>query len=253
MRVELYHFFENFKLAFGIIMRFLWTHIRKIFLGILILYIAWIFLLKKPVYQRLYGKVDPTLLIVSANDSYQDVSSDEIHTATVAGYEIEIKLVKKYAVTGYVAMIDRYSFIGAWYRSSTLKHARLYDAVSPLDLAVVHGQRADKENIDRCQLAHEYRLFSYNCPFRDVHYNNHHVIPASYNVEKGLEILQPGRVAQLEGYAVYWQGTGDFKHVRFRSAITSGQMSDMISGGSVAGLCTQLYLTKLSFDGYVFE
>ena len=83
--------------------------------------------------------------------------------------------------------------------------------------------------------------------------SNNHSIAASENIQKGLDILKEGDIAQIEGYAIYWNGTGDLKDLRFESAITLNQTSDQLAGGQKTGLCRQLLITKLTFDGYTFE
>lgn len=57
----------------------------------------------------------------------------------------------------------------------------------------------------------------------------------------------------MKGYLVDWKGTGDFAEYAFNTALTPGGFSKEKAGGLPTGLCRQFYVTKIVFDGFVFE
>ena len=167
-----------------------------------------------------------------------------------------MELVKKFETVTKVIYVDRYSALGTWYRSRD--GADLYDKVVPLDVSTATGYFGQHPECFE-QIDHEYRCLMWLTSPRCMHIkdddgiNNNHIIPATKNVQRGLDILKAGTIAKMEGYLVYWQGTGKYRGYRFESAVTLGQVSQQRYAGQKSGLCRQLYLTKLSFDGYTFE
>jgi len=223
---------------------------RMLIAAIVIGYLAWTWVLKRPVYQMLYGKPTAEALTITT-DKIIDMPAQPVRRATVNGFDIDIQLRKQFVSTARIVYVDRYSWLGTWYRSRD--GAKLYDHVVPLDVSTVSGKTA--EVVSCFEFDHEYRFLFWRgtCSYRDEDVNNNHVIPATPNIQKGLDILRVGDIARLEGYLVFWQGTGKYAPYRFESAVTLGEESPYIVNGTKAGLCRQLYLTKLSFDGYTFE
>ena len=130
----------------------------------------------------------------------------------------------------------------------------LYDTVVPLDISLATGRSA--RQLKCFNFTHAYRFLEteLKCSFYDdKEISNNHTIPINGRVKKGLDILKAGDLAHIEGFLVYWQGRGEYTPYRFESAITLAQKSNNIYGGQRAGLCRQLLITKISFDGYVFE
>lgn len=57
----------------------------------------------------------------------------------------------------------------------------------------------------------------------------------------------------MEGYLVHIKGLGNDKNFELKSALTAGEISHQKAGGQTTGLCRIIYLTKITFDGYIFE
>jgi len=226
--------------------------LRKLVLILVVVIAGWQYGLKRPLYQHLYGKPDNTPLVISTLDAIQDIPSQPEQIAQVGGMNIRLQLMKQISTTARVVYVDRYSWFGTWYRSRP--GAKLYDKVVPLDLSLTTGQAAQRPSC--FEFTHEYRclLGMGKCSFYDEReISNNHTIPANSRIKKGLEILKAGDVAHIEGYLVYWQGTGPYAPYRFESAVQVGQVSPKLHGGQRSILCRQLFLTKLTFDGYTFE
>lgn len=110
------------------------------------------------------------------------------------------------------------------------------------------------------KITHELNNASYQCQNASCFYNaedsnNFHIIPANLNIAKGVSILPRKKYVPIyvEGYLVFWYGVGEYKELRLESALSAAEMSRQKVGGGQTGLCYQLYLTKLIYDGYVFE
>lgn len=216
--------------------------------------------LKRPIYQRIYGKPDKQILQISQHDSFIDIPEQKIIPLNINGYDIEIQAIKRFETTTRIVYIDRYSSLGTWYRSR--EGAALYDAVVPQDISIATGLSG--QNPHCFSFEHEYRCLLTEdtgwktCPpevFKDsdMDITNNHSIAANPTIQKGIDILKVGDIAHIEGYLMYWNGTGKLRYQRFESAITLGQISKELYGGQKSILCRQLLITKLTFDGYTFE
>lgn len=235
---------------------------KVLFWGVLISWLGWNYLLKRPFYQVFYGTPSKAELQIWDQDIFTDLPEQKIIPLNINGYDIEIQAIKSFKTVTRVVYVDRYTPLGTWYRSR--EGARLYDKIVPQDISTATGKSG--RNPKCFKYDHEYRLlwteysgyYSDSCP-RNIFensqedINNNHSIAASINVQRGLDILKAGDIAEIEGYVVYWNGTGNLRYQRFESAIVPGQISKQLAGGQKTGLCRQLLITKISFDGYTFE
>lgn len=233
--------------------------LKAVFWGIVFFYLTNHFL-KRPIYQRLYGKPDNQILQIAKHDSFINMPEQKIIPLNINGYDIEIQAIKRFETTTRIVYIDRYSSLGTFYRSR--EGASLYDAVVPQDLSFATG--ISGYNTECYDFSHEYRFLSMRssnenlCPsfvFKNssTDISNNHTIASNTRIQRGIDILKVGDIAKVEGYLVYWNGTGKLRYQRFESAITLTQKSKYIINGKKAGLCRQLLITKLTFDGYTFE
>ena len=233
---------------------------KTLFWGILISWLGWTYLLKRPFYQQLYGTPTNEKLQIWDQDVFEELPEQKIIPLKVNGYDIEIQAVKSFKTVTRIVYVDRYTPFGTWYRSR--EGARLYDKIVPQDISTATGITG--RNPHCFKYAHEYRLLTWkwdkqeDCPIKtyaeaDQDVNNNHSIAASQNVQRGLDVLKVGDIAEIEGYAVYWNGTGNLRYQRFESAVNLSQVSEQLAGGQKTGLCRQLFITKLTFDGYTFE
>jgi hypothetical protein len=231
-------------------------------------FLIWNAFIKRYVYQRSFGTPYIEELIISDNEEYIDVSADAFRTATIEGHNIKFKLLKIYRATGRVIYVDRYTNpIGKAFRDADESGmTRIYDEVAPQDITFVVG---DFAKYPKLKGFHAYRAggldydddYTYNVYRKhvnlyDTHVTNIHTIAASATVQKGLDILKAGDLATLEGYLIYWEARlPDGYIMDFKSAVFAGEKHQKLKYGGVSGLglCKQLLLTKITFDGYVFE
>lgn len=234
---------------------------KILFWGTVLSCLAWHYFLKRPIYQRLYGVPDSTPLRIWEKDSFQNIPEQPISTLNVNGYDIEIQAIKRFETTARVTYVDRYTKLGTWYRSH--EGAALYDAIVPQDISLATGKTGRQYQCFK--FSHEYRMgggFSkYKCgqywhkdfPNFGNDISNNHSIAATPTIQRGIDILKAGDIAHIEGYLMYWNGTGKLRYQRFESAIIPNQISKYIVAGRYQQLCRQLLITKLTFDGYTFE
>ncbi len=234
--------------------------IRKIFKivfwGVLTCFFVWTFALKKIIYQQVYGIPNTENLMISERDTF-DPLPFKIKPAIVNGpdFSVQVDFLKSYQSVSKIVYIDRYNFLGTWYRSD--KYSYMYDKIVPLDISTVSGKTALPTVLKQYEFEHEYRLLIskskvYN-PTGNNDINNNHIIPANETVAKGLAILNTGDTAYMEGYLVNITGLGNYKHFELKSALTVGEISEQRAGGRVTGLCRIIYLTKIVFNGYEFK
>lgn len=250
----------------------LWATIRRtlkyLFIAFILIIFTWECCIKRYVYQYFFATPFNGKSVISDNELYIDLPPDSFRKMTVSGHAVKFKLLKKYQATGRIIYVDRYSNpIGKYYRdSSTDGAATVYDEVAPQDLTFVVG---DFAKFPKVKGSHEYRAggFDYDDEYTrkiyrkyqhlyDTHLTNIHTIAASSNIQRGLDVLKAGEIATLEGYLIYWETRlPNGAIMNFKSAVFAGEKHQKIKYGGIAGvgLCKQLLLTKITFDGYTFE
>ena len=193
-------------------------------------------------------------------ETYEDYTDPHPNQLiTVNGHKIQKTFVKIYRATGYVAWVDQNdALIKAWYLASgNVDGSTLYHDVAPIDLSLVFGKTAEKENLKKIKFSHSENFLSAEIPY-GVYYDdkdvtNIHVIPSSNVIKKALKNINRGEIVYVEGYLTDWKGTGDLSYATYNTARYAGEISEYISGGQKAGLCKQLFLTKLILNGYIYE
>ena len=190
-------------------------------------------------------------------EDYKDPHPNQL--ITVNGHKITKTFVKIYRATGYVAWVDQNdALIKSWYLASgNVEGEALYDSVAPIDLSLVFGKTAEKENLKKIKFSHRENFLSAEAT-HDAYYDNKevtniHVIPASKVLKKALKNINRGEIVYVEGYLTNWRGTGDLSYADYNTAQYAGESSKYISYGNKADLCKQLFLTKLILNGYVYE
>ena len=242
--------------------------LKHLFICFIIIHAVWSFCIKKIVYQHFFATPHQEELVISDDELYIDLAPNSIRKMTVAGHPIKFKLLKQYQATGRVIYVDRYTNpIGKHFRNSDQSDASLiYDEVAPQDITFVVG---DLAKFPKLKGAHEYRIGkldyedeeTYKIARRhphllDTHMTNIHTIAATSNIQRGLDILKAGDLATLEGYLIYWEATLPSGYImEYKSAVFAGEKHTKLKFGGVSGLglCKQLLLTKITFDGYTFE
>ena len=99
--------------------------------------VLWAFVLKRPVYQHIYGIPVATEQSVAQRDSFVPIPDQPIQSLDINGYEIEVQLIKRFETTARVTYVDRYTRLGTWARAR--EGARLYDSIVPQDLSLATG------------------------------------------------------------------------------------------------------------------
>lgn len=231
--------------------------VKTILLAALICGFLWTFALKKPIYQHLYGTAFSSPLTVYERDIFENLpAAPAPMVLKTSNFSVQLTFLKLYRSTAKVVYIDRYNFMGTWYRGNRFSY--IYDQIAPLDISTVSGQTAQPDILKHFDFSHEYRLLwsqskKWNELFIRDDINNNHIIPANKNISKALEILKVSDIAHMEGYLVHINGLGTDKSFELKSALTAGEISHQKAGGQTTGLCRVIYMTKIAFDGYVFE
>ena len=227
---------------------------------IILVYVVWIYGLRRPVYQHLYGK-PAELPSEQMIETWEDVADQDWQETTVNGYKIRYMVRKKYSVIGRIVYVDWYrNLIGTWYRSAMGKGVYLYDGVIPVDVSVIHGATAAEDNWRKFKFSHEYRMLvtkrdvRKNAIFKNDEVINNHTIPASENILRALKIVKIGEPVYIEGYLIDWKGTGKYGDFHIETAATPGELhKDKYGGALIAIKCRQFFVTKITFGGYSFE
>ena len=227
---------------------------RRIFIFLLAVACGvWYYGGKRLAYQLLYGQATNTPLQIAQADHIIDVPEQPLQRVKINGFDIDLEIVKGFQTTTRIVYVDRYSALGSWYRSQDW--AKLYDKVVPQDLSFATGQAG--QHPECFNISHDYRFVEWEqrCSNMsgEIDITNNHTIAATKNVQKALDILKAGDIAYIEGFLINWKGTEQYSDYQFESATELGQTSKQLIGGHKSGLCRQLYLTKITFDGYTFE
>ncbi|MBR1945575.1 MAG: hypothetical protein IJ846_04720 [Alphaproteobacteria bacterium] len=230
---------------------------KSFWLAIILLYAVWIYGLRRPVYQHLYGKpAEP--LPEQMVETFEDITGQDWQETTVNGYKIRYMIRKKHSVVGRIVYIDWYHLIGAWYRAAMNITHYLYDGVALVDVSVIHGATAAEDNWRKLAFSHEYRMLVTkwrNAVFNNNEVINNHTIPASENILRALKIVKIGEPVYIEGYLIDWKGTGKYADFEMDTAVTPGELhkAKEYGGALIAIKCRQFFVTKISFGGYSFE
>ena len=234
-----------------------WLTLR-FWLTLVLVYVVWIYGLRRPVYLHLYGKkTEP--LPEQMVETWEDVTGQDWQETNVGRYKIRYMIRKKHSVVGRIVYIDWYHFIGTWYRSAMNKDHYLYDGVVPVDVSVIHGEVAGEDNWRKLNFSHEYRMLvtrvGENTIFKNDEVINNHTIPASENILRALKIVKIGEPVYIEGYLIDWKGTGKYADFEITTAAAPGELhkDEKYGGALIAIKCRQIFVTKISFGGYMFE
>lgn len=231
--------------------------IKYTLLFVIALIALWMFILKCPMYQWIYGKPHDKTLVISQSEYFGDITGPTPPTLfTLSDYAVRMKFLKTYAATAKIVYVDRYNMLGTWYRSSDASF--IYDTIVPLDISTVSGPTAHPDTLKKFKFSHDYRglwttPLTFDAPYSNIDINNNHIIPATDTVAKGLAVLSRGDTATLEGYLVDLQGMGKYNWWHLRSALEPGEISKQKAGGRRTGLCRIIFLTRLIFNGRVYE
>ena len=229
---------------------------------IVIIAVIGIFRFIKPIlYTYLWGKTTP-IQLTTTFENFEDLGDLPWQRASINGYNIEYRLRTKYRVIGRIVWIDwNDGIINTWYHSAGKKGTKLYNAVASVDVSIVHGVTSDPDNLRKIKFRHSERALNYTYLYKDNpivnndEINNNHIIPASFAIRRAIAIMKKGDIAEFEGYLMDWKGTGEFSWFNIETATKRGDIhtKQLYGGIPGAGMCRQFYVTKIIYNGHLFE
>lgn len=175
-------------------------------------------------------------------------------------YDVLINFRAEYQVIGravYVDVYDNSFYFG--FKSKQQELNALYNAVSPLDISLFIGETAQDGNWQKIKVGHEYRVLTWQWQRSDKvtvnmdEINNSHVIPANTAVRRGFDTIRKGDIVYLNGFLLDWNPLGEFEDIKYKTALTAGEIADFKIGGRISGLCRYFYVTELAVGGYMFK
>ena len=175
-------------------------------------------------------------------------------------YDVLINFRAEYQVIGravYVDVYDNSFYFGFKSRQQELN--ALYNAVSPLDISLFIGETAQDGNWQKIKVGHEYRVLTWQWQRSDKvtvnmdEISNSHVIPANTAVRRGFDTIRKGDIVYLNGFLLDWNPLGEFEDIKYKTALTAGEIADFKIGGRISGLCRYFYVTELAVGGYMFK
>ena len=242
--------------------RFIYKHLFSILAACFVVYIAWSALgIDAFFYKRIFGTYtgeNNSIWQTPKIEDVKDENKEQIYN--INGYHIRKTLRKKFALSAVSVFKDDNTTFWKWYfHQSGNEGGRIYNKVASFDLSTVHGKMANKGNLKKIKFSHELNGLIWDCIENDCYYsgsevNNFHIIPKNNAIRYGMKALPRKKhtPVYIEGYLMDWQSV-EFPALKLETALHTGQISKQKAAGRTTGLCFQLYLTKLVYDGYVFE
>lgn len=211
------------------------------------------------VYPYIFGKPVVGRLQISEKDYFSDLHNQQDIRIKTAKMTFIASPKVKYAVTGKVAYVERYS--GWWEKFAHGYDAghTLYNYFSPLDLTLVYGPLANKDKYQLINFEHEYRTAKMTYPRNSVSYNdlinylnNYHIIPANNRIRRALDTIITDDTIYIEGYLV---NVSAVEEPRFflKTGLRHNQIHKELYGGNYAPMCFVLYTTKIIMNNRVYE
>lgn len=247
-------------------------HMLKVIVGLIILFLmtqigacsptirAPILWVKRPIVWLL-GKPNTNPMMPLYSDEvyadYTDPQAGKIYHWK--GYEVQNTFLKTYRVRGTVGYLDiNDSLLKGWYLTAGDDYSAQYKKIAPYDLCLVFGAAARPEVMKYLDIKHEENAcWIRNSSNVEVDYDdisNFHIIVPKASIRQVLSILKHGDDVQIEGLLAHWHGTGSLARNEFRSALYRGELYPRLAGGRPgAGLCKQIYITRLIWNGRVYE
>ncbi len=239
---------------------FLYRHFFSILIACILVWFAWdYFEVSCFFYKHLFGTYTGekyTIWQKPKIDDIQDTNFNQIYE--INGYHIRKKIRKKIALSAVSVFKDDNTTFWKWYfNQSGNEGGRIYNKIAAFDLSLVHGKTANKNNINQIEFSHELNGMLWRCVdcyFDDSEINNFHIIPKNDTIRYGMMGIPQKKhtPVYIEGYLMDWESV-EFPNLKMKTALYTGEISKQKMGGQKTGLCFQLYLTKLVYDGYVFE
>ena len=211
------------------------------------------------IYPYIFAKPIAGKLQISDKDFFADLENTKDFQIKSSKVTFILTPKVKYAVTGKVAYVERYS---GWWEKFAHGHDKahtLYNYFSPMDLTLVYGPLANKEKYQYINFDHEYRAakltYSRAVISHDelINYlNNYHIIPANGRVKRGLDTIITDDTIYIEGYLVNVKAIEE-PWFYLNTGLRHDQWHKELYGGNYAPMCFVLYTTRLIIKHRVYE
>jgi hypothetical protein len=210
---------------------------------------------KRLFYPALYGVQTNEKAFVSATGNYGKAEDTKEFSYTVKKYTAFLQPVEKYEISGRTILVDRYDTLFEKFAFGHDKSRMLYSTISPADIGLANGKMAMPERFAACKFSHEYRLLKTDCnPAPDMmELNNFHIIPATQNVRKALDIILPNDIVKLVGILVDVTSS-DVENFSLTTGRKSGDIhKKQFAGGQYTNMCLILYTTQINVNNIIYK
>lgn len=241
--------------------RFLLIQAIELAIGVIVvLLLLWFFVIRSPFIRRIYGTPDFDKLEISSLIDRQNLEKKTpIQSSVIRGINVDVQMIfkQKINVTATVLNIQKYGFWGTYTRGS--RGNALYDKIAPFDVALACGVAANKDNLKLMEIKSDYRYFSaqvtgqWRGPFNADEFENYIIIPSNRKVEAALSLLKKGDIAEFEGYTTELKNVSTSPEKSNTQATNQGKVELKNGRNIIKKEATTLYLTKIRFNGYIFQ
>lgn len=210
--------------------------------------------------RQIYGIETESTIAAPLYEQITMLPQEYRENARFGKYDVLINFRAEYQVIGravYVDVYDNSFYFG--FKSKQQELNALYNAVSPLDISLFIGETAQDGNWQKIKVGHEYRVLTWQWQRSDKvtvnmdEISNSHVIPANTAVRRGFDTIRKGDIVYLNGFLLDWNPLGEFEDIKYKTALTAGEIADFKIGGRISGLCRYFYVTELAVGGYMFK
>ena len=237
-----------------------WKGVLKyISIGVVVFLFFYPAYLYRLIYPYIFAKPVAGKLQISDKDFFADLENTKDFQIKSSKATFILTPQVKYAVTGKVAYVERYS---GWWEKFAHGHDKahtLYNYFSPMDLTLVYGPLANKEKYQYINFDHEYRAAKMTYSRAVItheelinYLNNYHIIPANRRVKRGLDTIITDDTIYIEGYLVNVKAVEEPWFV-LNTGLRHDQWHKELYGGNYAPMCFILYTTKLIIKNRVYE
>lgn len=233
---------------------------KYLILAMLILLSGAYFFGKILLIRQIYGIETESTIEAPLYEQITMLPQEYRENARFGKYDVLINFRAEYQVIGravYVDVYDNSFYFG--FKSKQQELNALYNAVSPLDISLFIGETAQDGNWQKIKVGHEYRVLTWQWQRSDKvtvnmdEISNSHVIPANTAVRRGFDTIRKGDIVYLNGFLLDWNPLGEFEDIKYKTALTAGEIADFKIGGRISGLCRYFYVTELAVGGYMFK
>ncbi|MBQ8482357.1 MAG: hypothetical protein IJ532_07485 [Alphaproteobacteria bacterium] len=237
-----------------------WKGVLKyIAIGVTVFLLFYPSYLYRLIYPYIFSKPITGKLQISNQDYFNDLQNPQDIRIKSSEMTFIVSPKVKYAVTGKVAYVERYS--GWWEKFAhgyDPSHS-IYNDLSPIDLTLVYGSLADKEKYSLINFDHEYRTAKLTYPRNSVSYNelidylnNYHIIPANNHIRRALDTILTDDTIYIEGYLSDVTAVEEPRFI-LKTGLRHNQWHKELYGGNYAPMCFVLYTTKIVINHRVYE